>query len=1016
MSATLESYGRWLADYYLLASVLLALALAGMAALKQPAQRLAIAKSTLVSLVLLAIVCAIPGWSAVHLLTAKSPPPVLETPPTLPAPPAPPMVEQPLRTAVAPPIMPKAEAPAPTAIAAAPRPPVKHPISWPAILVTAHLAGAIGILSWLLLGWLAALRLRRTAIAAPPTVVDILTKLVATNYDLPSRVDLLTHPRLDVPVALGVRRPAIVLPAHFIESAIRNPKSEIAAVLAHESAHILNHDLRWLALARCLLIGLWANPLFWFARRRLRLDQEALADAAAAEVTSRQHYAEQLVAWARHISARPALHLSSAVGLWEGPSQLRERIALLLNERLTITRHCSRLVRLLTFGAGLALAIALSLITLKLAEPTPAAAAEKPTEKSDDAKPTAKKPPEMDTLEVQLLDGNGSPIKGAKVKPYGMRSGNDGSHYGWFADQQPWGAPKETMTDDQGIATVRYPRFVMEDRAVSKVSVQLSHPDFVAASHDIPVGDTPSKVIMAQGGVVEIHVDSGGQAKIEELFAGGGENSSAQAWTRTKDGSLRSPHLAAGAQSVRAVWLPKNKPAQFTGIANVQVNEGEIRQISVQLQPVLRFAGRLEEAVPRPIVKGIVQVAVDSPGRHQWHDWTAINEDGSFEFESLPPDGVDAQILAYCDGYISAAGSDGDGNRLTPQKAKLAAGATEYVVDMEPTSTAVAKLIGPDGKPAQGVKVYFFPNIFWSFGSNVVRGAQYRTRDALADPDFISRFWSRRKDDLYHAVSDENGIARVGELPAYPYQMMNIEDDRFQLPIGQGLGRNRYFVFSKLAPGETSEETITLEPKNPAAENADSKPAKEKADKGQGRLDSPRPVPAVFAAEQVTEKKNAAPGILGYGDGKPDGKKSLGGSGEMIRFELPEGVTKIKGIRIHGSRYGYPQAPKEDFEITFLNDNRDETLHVEAAPYRLFNRGKEQWVRIPFKSEIELPRKFWVCLNFNAERTKGVYVSYDTSTKGEYSRTGLPGDKEPPKETDFKGDWMVQLILSPAKQ
>jgi hypothetical protein len=44
--------------------------------------------------------------------------------------------------------------------------------------------------------------------------------------------------------------------------------------------------------------------------------------------------------------------------------------------------------------------------------------------------------------------------------------------------------------------------------------------------------------------------------------------------------------------------------------------------------------------------------------------------------------------------------------------------------------------------------------------------------------------------------------------------------------------------------------------------------------------------------------------------------------------------------------------------------------------------------------------------------TKGVYVSYDNSTKGEYSRVGLPGDKDEPKETDFKGDWMVQLLLA----
>jgi RNA polymerase sigma-70 factor (ECF subfamily) len=166
-------------------------------------------------------------------------------------------------------------------------------------------------------------------------------------------------------------------------------------------------------------------------------------------------------------------------------------------------------------------------------------------------------------------------------------------------------------------------------------------------------------------------------------------------------------------------------------------------------------------------------------------------------------------------------------------------------------------------------------------------------------------------------------------------------------------------------------------------------------------------------ANQADTKR--PPAILSYDDGKPDGKKSYGGSGHLIRFELPDGVTKVRGIRIHGSRYGLPEAPKEDFEITFLSENRDETLHSEAAPYHLFNRGKENWVRVMFDKEVELPKKFWIALNFNPHQTKGVYLSYDTSTKGKYSRVGLPGDEEEPKETDFGGDWMVQVMLSVPK-
>ena len=166
-------------------------------------------------------------------------------------------------------------------------------------------------------------------------------------------------------------------------------------------------------------------------------------------------------------------------------------------------------------------------------------------------------------------------------------------------------------------------------------------------------------------------------------------------------------------------------------------------------------------------------------------------------------------------------------------------------------------------------------------------------------------------------------------------------------------------------------------------------------------------------AEAASE---ATPALLKYGDGKADGKKSYGGNGELIRFELPKGVDRVRGIKIHGSRYGLPKAPDEDFEITFLSEDLDEVLATESAPYKLFKRGREMWVRVNFKEPIELPQNFWIALNFNAHQTKGVYVSYDTSTKGEYSRVGLAGSEDAPQPTEFGGDWMVQVLVSrPAK-
>jgi len=156
----------------------------------------------------------------------------------------------------------------------------------------------------------------------------------------------------------------------------------------------------------------------------------------------------------------------------------------------------------------------------------------------------------------------------------------------------------------------------------------------------------------------------------------------------------------------------------------------------------------------------------------------------------------------------------------------------------------------------------------------------------------------------------------------------------------------------------------------------------------------------------------AGPTTLKYGDGKADGKKSLGGNGEMIKFTLPSGpelMKKMKGLRIHGSRYGHPKPPKEDFYIFIMNEE-SEVVHTETAAYSLFDRGEQEWVKVRFKKPVSVPTTFWVVLDFKAHQNKGVYVSYDTSTGGENSKIGLPGKE--PRAVDFKGDWMIQVDLS----
>jgi hypothetical protein len=94
--------------------------------------------------------------------------------------------------------------------------------------------------------------------------------------------------------------------------------------------------------------------------------------------------------------------------------------------------------------------------------------------------------------------------------------------------------------------------------------------------------------------------------------------------------------------------------------------------------------------------------------------------------------------------------------------------------------------------------------------------------------------------------------------------------------------------------------------------------------------------------------------------------------------------------------------------IYFLSPDGKEVLSTQMAPYSAFNRGEEQWVTVRFAKPVEAPKEFWVCLDFRAQQTKGVYVSYDTSTGGKYSKSGLPGVE--PSDVDFSGDWMIELL------
>jgi beta-lactamase regulating signal transducer with metallopeptidase domain/protocatechuate 3,4-dioxygenase beta subunit len=424
---------RMLWDFYLSSTVLLAAVLCVDVLVSQPARRMALAWATVVGLVALMLLTMIPNWSRIALLP--------------PAPPAPTWTAE-LEPVFGPAIQ---RTPRIAADSGGEHVTLEREtttvatqmvvIDYGLLASYAFLAGSAAVVGWQWIGAWQGRRLRARAQAVPHEIDSLLTQL---SPKVPVELGVLAE--LPVPVALGLRRPCILLPQTLATTA---SSEQLRSVLAHELAHIEHRDLWLLALLRSLMVLLWPHPLFWLWRRQVRHDQEILADAAAAELSTRTDYAKQLVALARSAVDARVPRLASSVGLWEKPSQLTQRIKLLLDERFMILRSCSMNWRLGTVLVLGGLAIALSLVTLTPAEVEDVDAFEKPIAGDE---PEGAQGNDVDddfrTMEVRITDEEGQPLDGAKLF-IGV----------WYTKgYQGEKVPKEYFADANGLVNVKLPR------------------------------------------------------------------------------------------------------------------------------------------------------------------------------------------------------------------------------------------------------------------------------------------------------------------------------------------------------------------------------------------------------------------------------------------------------------------------------------------------------------------------------------------------------------------------------
>jgi beta-lactamase regulating signal transducer with metallopeptidase domain len=175
--------------------------------------------------------------------------------------------------------------------------------------------------------------LRATSVAAPAEVQVIATQL-AQRLDLRSTPAIFTTKARISPMTWWAGRGVRVV----IPEALAGEIGEVQLrwVLAHELAHVKRRDhlVRWLEWLAC--VAFWWNPVAWWARHNLRIDEEVACDAMVLDRLSPQPraYATALFNVVEFLSRDVVRAPAVATGI-DGAGSLERRLTIIISrERL----------------------------------------------------------------------------------------------------------------------------------------------------------------------------------------------------------------------------------------------------------------------------------------------------------------------------------------------------------------------------------------------------------------------------------------------------------------------------------------------------------------------------------------------------------------------------------------------------------------------------------------------------------------------------------------------------------
>lgn len=301
------------------------------------------------------------------------------------------------------------------------------------------------------------------------------------------------------------------------------------------------------------------------------------------------------------------------------------------------------------------------------------------------------------SVDVRISNVEGMPLSGVKIVPSIIRGSSGAgalSAYSWAVEI--YGPPEESITNEMGTASVRYPTRCIPflDQPTGSLGLQISHPDYGSEFiQSYSVNGLERPVLLKRGLVLRI---SGyfGDAKqpVSEVLVQLDGNVSQDDWVQSDSGLLVLKNMSPGHHLIRLMGRLPSGEIGYSDPFPFLAKNGKEHRFELEIKPGVRVEGILSNDVPRPVSNGRAVISVwpqhiPSMGRRlswselfdkfplvrSWHSYRPIEADGTFVFESVPPG--EMNLTVHGDGFVS---QDGDRSLINagfalPQRFELMA-------------------------------------------------------------------------------------------------------------------------------------------------------------------------------------------------------------------------------------------------------------------------------------------------------------------------------------------------------